>query len=375
MGTIYEKAFIFLLILALVLSLTACKESAAGEGEKFIAPEKYATVILVTINPQFKLYLDENEKVLAVEPINDDAKSISKNIETTKGNLDTVLNSLFITTCSSGFVKNETADIKLDIVESNNTAATTEEILTKAKKATTNSFNALDIKVNIEASASVTETEEVSSENISSVESISSSSSSNNNTVESMTSNSSKNNSVVSTHTHKFSAATCTKPATCSCKATSGKSLGHNYKDGLCTRCKAKDPTINYTSVSKKDGYWSLMYVNNNTLYEISFNLKNELSCNVGLGDSLDNMNVEDKELLKPDCTLFENKYYYIGRGDGDDFNNISESGTTVTITDTKGNKLILNRTAENKMVVKTSPASFSCLGKVPVGATVSFIG
>ena len=50
-----------------------------GEND-FTAPESYASVVLVTINPQFKLYLDTEGVVLAVEPINDDAKSINKNI-------------------------------------------------------------------------------------------------------------------------------------------------------------------------------------------------------------------------------------------------------------------------------------------------------
>lgn len=43
-------------------------------------------------------------------------------------------------------------------------------------------------------------------------------------------------------HTHSYSDATCTKAAKCSCGAKKGKALGHSYKNGVCTRCKAKDP-------------------------------------------------------------------------------------------------------------------------------------
>ena len=37
-----------------------------------------------------------------------------------------------------------------------------------------------------------------------------------------------------SVHTHSYSNATCTKPATCSCGATNGKALGHSWKEATC---------------------------------------------------------------------------------------------------------------------------------------------
>ena len=39
-------------------------------------------------------------------------------------------------------------------------------------------------------------------------------------------------------HTHSFSAATCTKPKTCSCGATEGNAAGHNWKAATCTTPK-----------------------------------------------------------------------------------------------------------------------------------------
>lgn len=45
------------------------------------------------------------------------------------------------------------------------------------------------------------------------------------------------------THTHSFSSATCTEPARCSCGATNGNPLGHNYSNGACSNCG-----ITYTS-------------------------------------------------------------------------------------------------------------------------------
>ena len=44
-------------------------------------------------------------------------------------------------------------------------------------------------------------------------------------------------------HTHSYSAATCTKPKTCSCGATEGSAKGHQYSSGKCTVCSATDPS------------------------------------------------------------------------------------------------------------------------------------
>ncbi|MBQ8748577.1 MAG: hypothetical protein IJZ14_02075 [Oscillospiraceae bacterium] len=43
-------------------------------------------------------------------------------------------------------------------------------------------------------------------------------------------------------HTHSFSSATCTKPATCSCGETQGSANGHSFSDGVCVACGAADP-------------------------------------------------------------------------------------------------------------------------------------
>ena len=44
-----------------------------------------------------------------------------------------------------------------------------------------------------------------------------------------------------SQHTHNYSvAATCTEPQKCSCGATDGTALGHEYKNFVCIRCNAE---------------------------------------------------------------------------------------------------------------------------------------
>lgn len=48
---------------------------------QFVAPEGYVSVVQVTINPTVNLYLDGEEKILAVEYVNEDAKDCYKKME------------------------------------------------------------------------------------------------------------------------------------------------------------------------------------------------------------------------------------------------------------------------------------------------------
>ena len=54
-------------------------------------------------------------------------------------------------------------------------------------------------------------------------------------------------------HTHSYSAATCDEPQLCACGEKRGYALGHDFKNGVCTRCKQSDPNfiaVNSVSIS-----------------------------------------------------------------------------------------------------------------------------
>lgn len=69
--------------------------------------------------------------------------------------------------------------------------------------------------------------------------------------------NSSEENEEVAqeTHVHSYSNATCTEAAKCSCGATKGSALGHNYSGKYCSRCGANNP--NYTEKEKHTHYYT----------------------------------------------------------------------------------------------------------------------
>ena len=50
-------------------------------------------------------------------------------------------------------------------------------------------------------------------------------------------------------HVCDFSEPTCTEPGKCSCGLTQGEALGHNYVDGLCSRCNEVDPESDWILV------------------------------------------------------------------------------------------------------------------------------
>lgn len=126
--------------------------------DEFVKPENYASVVLVTINPQFRLYLDASGVVLAVEPINADAKSIEDKISFENQKVEEVVNNLIVAANDSGFVK-EDATIDIKITEVVDETVDTTEILNKITTSTNDKLTELEIKAEVTTAVEL-ETEE-----------------------------------------------------------------------------------------------------------------------------------------------------------------------------------------------------------------------
>ena len=380
-----KRIMSLMIALTLICALIACgkKDETASnkkpdtsktESTEFVKPENYASVLLVTINPQFKLYLDEAGNVLAVEAVNKDAQSMTDSISYENKNFETVLQEIVTTANEKGFIK-EDATINLEIEETKSTTVNATEILNKATTAANQTATELEIKVTVKAEEVQTNTEE-QTENIEEQPTTDSGSNTENSTDDN--NNTSTPTETKPVHSHSYSAATCTAPQKCSCGATNGSALGHSYANGVCSRCKAKDPNfVSYTSVAQKNGRWSFKYVIGDVYYSASLTLYGSTdNYRVGLllGDALSSFPPEEQEIMKADCIEFNGKLYYCARGTGDGLASVTESGTTVTVTDLSGNKLVLTRTGENSFKVQSSPTEFSELGKVPVGLVLTFV-
>lgn len=361
----------------LVLALVSCGKkgdssldgNTTGSDGSFVKPEQYASVLLVTINPQFRLYLDENGKVLAVEAVNEDAEAIKDAISFENETYETVIKNIVTEANNKGFVK-EDATISVEIVESKETKESKEDILSKAKSEVKTVAAELNIEVKVSVTDITTENNTDPSDNTDAKTS---------NTAADQTDSDNNQQTSNTTHTHSFSAATCTEPKKCSCGAVEGKALGHNYKDGVCTRCNAKDPNYNpYTSVLEKQGDWTLQFLNGKTLNSVSLTVckPGNNSASVGFGELLTTLpqEMQNDPNIKDSCEEFNGEYYYIGMGNGAEIKTVKEENGTVTLTDTSGNSLVLTRTGENTLKCVSAPSTFSCVSGIPVGSVFTFI-
>ncbi len=124
---------------------TVSTVESQGAADIFVKPDNYATVVLVTINPQFNLYLDEASDVLAVEPVNADAKNVIGDVTQSKGKFESVINSLIAAVNKGGFVKDKEITVNFSIAEVKSDKVDADKILSNAKEAANNSFKDLDV--------------------------------------------------------------------------------------------------------------------------------------------------------------------------------------------------------------------------------------
>lgn len=253
-----RKIISVILAIALVFTLSACGKnntssdtdsSTPTESEAFTAPENYASVLLITINPQFKLYLDENNNVLAVEPVNDDAKTFSDEIDFENKSLETVVETLVEKANEKGFVK-ENATVNFEITEQKTETVSKDDILQKAVVAAEQKATELNITITAEAKETADNTGSEADTSTSTPSTDKPSSSVSNPTTSSNNKPSASNNSTTSTackHNVKYTfdnkANTWTHTGKCTiCNEYVGKNVAckDENKDNKCDNCSAK---------------------------------------------------------------------------------------------------------------------------------------
>lgn len=111
-----KKFFVVFVSICLVLALIV---GCTKPEDEFVAPENYATVVQISINPTVNLYLDAQDNVLAVEYVNVDAKESYKEIEAELigASLAKSVDLVVKTAAEKGYFA-QNAEVKLDVVES-----------------------------------------------------------------------------------------------------------------------------------------------------------------------------------------------------------------------------------------------------------------
>jgi len=367
-----KRIIALFLALLLVFSFAGCGKnntssdsSVPGQSEDFVKPENYATVLYIKINPEFNLYLDAKGNVLAIEPLNDDAKTFSDDIKIANQNFEKVINNIISKANDNGFVK-------------------TEDILSKSTSTANKVAADLGLRISVSTKADIIVSTEDAEPNFKEDDS--------NNKIEDK--NQDNNNQKTENdkvtdkepenkHKHIFASATCVSPAKCvDCGITVGEALQHRFNKGMCTICGAHDENYQpkYTAISQKNGHWVARFVGDNTLFDVSATFiksSEEFGMSVGFGDPFSKLPPDFQEDIRNENSesyvVLEGKEYYIGRGDGDTLGDVTEDNNIVTVLDLDGNKLVLRRINENTLSVTESPATFAIVGKIPVGTEFNF--
>lgn len=233
---------IIVICLISICCLVACKamddkekkENSITKESNFEKPIDYATVIEVSVNPVFKLYLDSDNKVLAIEPVNDDAKNVITEVEYDNETASSVVTKIIKCSEKKGFLK-KSGHIDVKVIETQMSAKEQSNLIGRIEEELEEKFDKVVIKSTL---LSEEQAPDVNAEN---------NKTDNDPQENNSTSGSETDQSTQSTHTHTYSKATCTNPQTCSCGHTKGKKSGHQWNEATCSTpktcatCKAKE--------------------------------------------------------------------------------------------------------------------------------------
>ena len=151
-------------VLLLLTCLTACgddvEESSSAPASSDVAediftkPDNYASVITVTINPTFRLYLDASGIVLAMEAVNDDAKAMEKAVSFKKANVGTVVKQIVVAAKDKGYLQ-EKGKVEVQVVEVTQ-EVTDRAVLNMVTQLVNNELERLDMEVELATSMGTT---------------------------------------------------------------------------------------------------------------------------------------------------------------------------------------------------------------------------
>lgn len=138
-----------LLIFALLLGgCGKTTESGNNNSSETTVPENYAYTMLVTINPKIKLYMDENDKILAVEYLNDDAKTVFADSQLIGIVVDDGLAKIVETSIDKGYLK-DGKDVTVTLDEVRDDKLKKDELLLSAEATIKNVLTDKSISANV----------------------------------------------------------------------------------------------------------------------------------------------------------------------------------------------------------------------------------
>ena len=181
-----KKERIFLaLLMSCMLILTACGKQEIGEQdnsetdatvvmeentnqveateEENQIPDDYVAAIIVTINPQIKLYVDANNVVVGVECLNEDAKGIFSGVELTNITVEQGIEKIVTIAVENDFLV-DGKDINIEISEVRDESVDSEQLCNQVEEAVVVAVEQNNVEANITAKVISTNNSEENAE-------------------------------------------------------------------------------------------------------------------------------------------------------------------------------------------------------------------
>lgn len=169
----------------------------------------------------------------------------------------------------------------------------------------------------------------------------------------------------------KVNATTAKNQPAATTKATA---CTHTYKDGVCTRCGAKDPQyVSLATLMAKQGGFQTKLIHEKQLYSISLILWTRPHAYVGVAAPLSSLSEEMQkdENIRQQCINYNGVLYYNGAGSNSNLT-VRANGESVTVTDEDGASLTLAPDGGNLKCTAVSGAFGGC-GGIKVGTVLTF--
>lgn len=155
---------------------------------------------------------------------------------------------------------------------------------------------------------------------------------------------------------------------------TKATACTHTYKDGVCTRCGAKDPQyVSLATLMAKQGGFQAKLIYEKKLYSISLILWTRPHAYVGVAAPLSSLSEEMQkdENIRQQCINYNGVLYYNGAGNNSNLT-VHVNGESVTVTDEDGASLTLAPDGGNLKCTAVSGAFGGC-GGIKIGTVLTF--
>ena len=155
---------------------------------------------------------------------------------------------------------------------------------------------------------------------------------------------------------------------------TKATACTHTYKDGVCTRCGAKDPQyVSLATLMAKQGGFQTKLIYEKELYSIGLVLWTRPHAYVGVAAPLSSLSEEMQkdENIRQQCINYNGVLYYNGAGSNSDLT-VRVNGESVTVTDEDGASLTLAPDGGNLKCTAVSGAFGGC-GGIKIGTVLTF--